>query len=93
MTSVLHHVEVNDGAFVDLACGLVGAARRFDAILDRYAPPVASGASCTDASPTIDLLLGMIAVRRKLAAVLDMTPRGENNEEEPDFPRQGSWLR
>ncbi len=62
--------HAHDDVFLDLSCGLRAAIGRFDALLTRFAPPRDPQAPSESGAPeTVELLLGMIAVRDGIAAV------------------------
>jgi hypothetical protein len=89
--SALHQVTVVDGSLLDLACGLEAVIRRFDGLLDRYAPQGGSAANHTDL-PITEFLLGLIAIRHRLADVLARAAVAEQPPAEQSI--QGdSWLR
>ena len=70
--SGLHHVAVADGSLLQLALGLEVMISRFDAIVDEHAP----AASVAEVLPTethertVELVLGLVALRNRIAAEL-----------------------
>ena len=68
--SELHRTDVDDGSLLELSCGAVSIIHRFDEILARY------GAS-TSATPvtgtTLELVLGLIAIRNRMMSAFDLT--------------------
>lgn len=91
--SVIHRVDVSDGSLLDIVSGLESTARRFDGVLDRYVPgtPVAGLA---DDPRTLDLLLGLVAVRERLRVVFAASATESSRpDSERDAPLEESWLR
>ncbi len=92
--SVLHRVDVADGSLLEIVSGLECAARRFDALVDRYAPSDAERTGDDDPR-TVDLLLGLVAVRERLRDVLARASveRPTTSGAGVDRGVEGSWLR
>ena len=67
--SVIHRVDVRDGSLLDIVSGLEATARRFDGVVDQYVPGQPT-AGVADDPRTMDLLLGLVAVRERRRDVL-----------------------
>ena len=92
--SVIHRVDVRDGSLLDIVSGLESTARRFDGLLEQYVPGKAE-AGAADDPRTVDLLLGLVAVRERLRAVLlHANASGAVRDSAPMLrPFEESWLR
>lgn len=78
-----------DEAFADLVAGLGSTAARFDRLLARFAPARESGGDGEGVEAPEDLMalvLGMIAIRTRLAAAIDASAA----EAAPAAPRARS---
>ncbi len=64
--------HAHDDRWLDLCGGLQSTIARLDALLARYAPPTADGSPVT-APGLVDALLGVIAIRNRLAAAFEGT--------------------
>lgn len=91
--SVIHRVDVNDGSLLDIVSGMESTARRFDGLLDRYVPG-APTPGVPDDPRTLDLLLGLVAVRERLRSVFARSATETSARDVDKAPSiDESWLR
>ncbi|MGE5185787.1 MAG: hypothetical protein ACM31C_27190 [Acidobacteriota bacterium] len=87
-------MTIRDHVFLELALGLRSTLARVDRLLDRHAPEHGAGAPA-ELDDTTAALLGVIAIRNRLAAACDALPADGGHDERapvPDLPHE-SWLR
>lgn len=92
--SAIHRVAVGDDSLLDIVSGLESTARKFDGLIAQYVPGTpAPGAP--DHPRTLELLLGLIAVRERLRTVFDASCKGIPSEAPTTGESQveESWLR
>jgi hypothetical protein len=86
--------DSHDDAFLGLACGLRAAISRFDELLAQYAPPKDARAPDEERAPElVELLLGMIAIRERLASVTEVPVATLAAPAPASSPLDGSLLR
>lgn len=80
MTSV-NAVAIADGSLLSVACGLEAVALRLDVLVDRYVPGSPDPAPIHE--PTVDLVLGLISLRRHLATTIERARCAPRSSPEP----------
>ena len=92
----LHRVVrryAHDTKLVELLGGLHAAISRLDAVLARYAPGEPDAAATAGSPEVVDLMLGVIAIRDRLAAAMVMATVHHDAEAPLAGPPQESLLR